>query len=120
MSKSFSQAPKPQSQLPAEVISAFERDGVGQDTQGRTPANVESGETGAVGMSKSTKAESRIPTEVETGVATDKTERMRRLSVDLPESWHRRFKVACARADKKMINEVAEFIKRRTLELENE
>jgi hypothetical protein len=36
------------------------------------------------------------------------------------ESWHRRFKTACTRADKKMIDEVTEFIKRRTLELEQD
>jgi hypothetical protein len=49
-----------------------------------------------------------------------KAEPTRRLSIDLPESWHRRFKIACTRTDKKMIDEVSEFIKRRTLELENE
>ena len=82
------------------VSGCLSAGGAGQDTRGRTPANVESGGTGTVGIDKSTKAESLIPTEVETGVATGKTERMRRLSVDLPESWHRRFKVACTRADK--------------------
>jgi hypothetical protein len=44
----------------------------------------------------------------------------RRLSIDLPQSWHRRFKTACSRADKKMIAEVTDFIKRRTVELEKE
>jgi hypothetical protein len=122
MSKSFSQAPKPPP-LTAEVISAFERTGAGQDTRGRgppivgnrepanvgsdTPAtNVEMGETPDVGLRVTTKPA--------------KAERTRRLSIDLPESWHRRFKIACTRADKKMIEEVTEFIKRRTLELEQE
>jgi hypothetical protein len=44
----------------------------------------------------------------------------RRLSLDVPESWHRRFKTACSKSDKKMVAEVLEFIKRRTLELEAE
>ena len=113
MSKSFSQAPKPQ-QLTAEVISAFERSGAGQDNRSRISRNVEN----------------REPTNVEMGNAPDaglgvttkpgKAEPTRRLSIDLPESWHRRFKIACTRADKKMIDEVSEFIKWRTLELENE
>src|SRR3954447_21710330 len=120
MSKSFSQAPKPP-QLTAEVISAFERRGAGQDTRGRISPIVESLEptnvgnnTELVGASSQTiNVEIGEPTKVgkvETtnaglGVTTkgDPTERTRRLSIDLPESWHRRFKIACARADKKMI-----------------
>ena len=56
------------------------------------------------------------------GIATKEgvAERTRRLSIDLPESWHRRFKIACTRADKKMVDEVTDFIKRRTAELEKE
>ncbi|MGH7970300.1 MAG: hypothetical protein ACREIC_16380, partial [Limisphaerales bacterium] len=50
----------------------------------------------------------------------EKTEKTRRLSIDLPESLHRRFKTACSRADKKMLAEVTNFIKRRTVELEND
>jgi hypothetical protein len=113
MSKSFSQAPKPP-QLSAEVISAFERTGAGQDTHGRfspivenpEPTNVEMGKTRDEGLGVTTKPA--------------KAERTRRLSIDLTESWHRRFKTACARADKKMIDEVSEFIRRRTLELEQD
>jgi hypothetical protein len=113
MSKSFSQAPKPP-QLTADVISAFERSGAGQDNRGRLPPNVETreptngemGQTPDAGLGVSTKPGKAEPT--------------RRLSIDLPESWHRRFKTACTRADKKMIDEVTEFIKRRTLELEQE
>jgi hypothetical protein len=98
--KSFAQAPKPKP-LTADVIEAFERRGAGQDTQTHI----------------SPKPEKREP------VATEKpakAEPTRRLSIDLPESLHRRFKTACARADKKMINEVENFIKRRTVELEKE
>jgi len=42
------------------------------------------------------------------------------LSIDLPESWHRRFKTACSKRDKKMQAEVEGFIMRRTAELEKD
>jgi hypothetical protein len=135
MSKSFSQAPKPP-QLTAEVISAFEHSGAGQDTRGRIPSFVENRQSTNVGAGsepaegQAQDGEKARPTNVEMvetsnpglGVATKpgKTEPTRRLSIDLPESWHRRFKTACTRADRKMIDEVTEFIKHRTLELEKE
>jgi len=50
----------------------------------------------------------------------EKAEPTRRLSIDLPESLHRRFKTACSKTDKKMLAEVTHFIKRRTAELEKE
>ena len=74
--------------LTPEAIAAFERGGPGHDTQTHIPPKV--------GMVEPT----------------------RRLSLDVPESWHRRFKTACSKSDKKMVVEVLEFIKRRTLELE--
>jgi hypothetical protein len=135
MSKSFSQAPKPP-QLTADVISAFERRGAGQDTRGRLPPNVGNREPTNVGTGtdaadvQPTNVERVAPTNVEMGKPSDaglgvsakpgKAEPTRRLSIDVPESWHRRFKIACTRADKKMIEEVTEFIKRRTVELERE
>jgi hypothetical protein len=135
MSKSFSQAPKPP-QLTAEVISAFERSGAGQDNRVRIPPNVETRKPTNVGNQANalnpqpTNMERAAPTngkmgqtpDVGLGVSTKpgKAEPTRRLSIDLPESWHRRFKTACTRADKKMIDEVTEFIKQRTLELEQE
>lgn len=97
MSKSFAQVPKPKP-LTAEVISAFERGGAGQDIQTHISPNVEK----------------REPTKVE------KAEPTRQLSIDLPESLHRRFKTACSRTDKKMLAEVTNFIKRRTAELEKD
>ena len=135
MTKSFSQAPKPPL-LTAEVISAFERTGAGQDTRGRAAPMVGNQEPTNVGGDGNTLATQRLnvkrlaPTYVETGESANtrlgvttkpvKAEPTRRLSIDLPESWHRRFKIACTRADKKMIDEVTEFIKRRTLEIEAE
>lgn len=95
MAKTFSQAPKPRPLSP-DVIAAFERGGTGQDTQTHIPPKVETREP----------------------VLTAKAEPIRRLSIDLPESLHRRFKTACAKADKKMLAEVTSFIERRTVELE--
>jgi hypothetical protein len=98
MSKSFTQAPKPKP-LTADVITAFERGGAGQDnTQTHISPNVEK----------------REPAKVE------EPEPTRRLSIDLPESLHRRFKTACSKTDKKMLAEVTNFIKRRTAELEKD
>jgi hypothetical protein len=137
MSKSFSQAPKPP-QLTADVISAFERRGAGQDTrarispivEGREPTNVGDATEAVSFDQKNTNVGTGSPTNVEMvqatntglGIATKEgvAERTRRLSIDLPESWHRRFKIACTRADKKMVDEVTDFIKRRTAELEKE
>ena len=43
-----------------------------------------------------------------------------RLTIDLPESVHTRFKAACAITRRKMVEEVRGFIERRTAELESE
>ena len=96
-SKTFAQAPKPKP-LTAEVISAFERGGAGQDTRTHISTNVEK----------------REPAKVEEAEPT------RRLSIDLPKSLHRRFKTACSKRDKKMVIEVSKFIERRTAELEKD
>jgi len=95
MSKTFAQAPKPKP-LSADVISAFQRGGAGQDTQTHISPKV--------GKNEAAKGEETEPT--------------RRLSIDLPESLHRRFKTACSRTDKKMLSEVRDLIERRTTQLE--
>jgi len=96
MSKTFAQAPKPRT-LTAEAIAAFERGGAGQDTQISKPTNV--GKMDCEPIEK---------------------EPMRRLSIDLPETLHRRFKTACSKTDRKMLIEVTEMIRRRIAELEGE
>ena len=96
MAKSFQTIPKPPPSL--EAIQAFERGGVGQDTHNHIPANV---------------------VKVEAAPAA-KGDRVRRLSLDLPASLHRRFKTACSRTDRKMVAEIMAFIERRTVELEAE
>ncbi len=97
MSKTFAQAPKPRPLSP-ETIAAFERGGAGQDTQTHISPKV--------GRIEPAKPETEEP--------------LRRLSIDLPESWHRRFKTACSKRDKKMQAEVEGFIMRRTVELEKD
>lgn len=44
----------------------------------------------------------------------------KRLTIDLPEDSHTRFKVACARHKTKMVEEVTAFIERRTAEMEGQ
>jgi hypothetical protein len=45
---------------------------------------------------------------------------MRSLTIDLPASLFRRFKLACVATDKLMVEEVLACIERRTAELEGE
>lgn len=49
-----------------------------------------------------------------------KTGPMKRLSIDLPEDVHRRFKVACAASGRKMAVELTAFIERHIEVLEQE
>ncbi|MCB1754320.1 MAG: hypothetical protein KDJ38_02285 [Gammaproteobacteria bacterium] len=92
--KSFQTAPKPSNQLSIADIEAFERGGAGQDTppQTRKPANV--------------------------GLAV--AEKTKRLSVDLPESVHTRFKTVCSAHGLKMTKEIENFILVRCEELEKQ
>jgi hypothetical protein len=66
-------SPKPKP-LTAEVISAFERGGAGQDAQTHISPKVD----------------------IEKPARVEKAEPTRRLSIDLPESLHRRFKTVCS------------------------
>jgi hypothetical protein len=87
--KTFSQAPKPKP-LTDEDILAFEKGGVGHDNS-------------AINRPKRP-ASPQEPT--------------KRLSLDLPESKHRRFKTACSATGHKMVQEIEAFIDARTAELE--
>ena len=93
--KHFAPAPKPAKQPTNEQIAAFERGGTGHDTPDRR--------TRAPTVAQKVKAE---PT--------------KRLSLDLPQSLHTRFKTACSATSRKMVNEMQAFIKARTEELEKE
>jgi hypothetical protein len=77
-------APKPTS----DVIAAYERRGLGHDTNPQTH--------------KTTKQE----------------EPTKRLSIDVPASLHRRFKVACAKHGLSIAGEALALFERRTTELE--
>lgn len=90
--KSFATAPRPKALSP-DAIDAFVQGGAGHDT-------------GATAAPKPT--------------PTDKSVPMKRLSIDLPEEAHRRFKVACAATGRKMASELTQFIEQRTAELEAE
>lgn len=50
----------------------------------------------------------------------DSDEPIKRLSLNLKESLHTRFKTACSAANRKMATELQEFVERRTQELEEE
>ncbi len=89
----FKIAPKPQTALPDEYIEAFEQSGVGNDT----------------------KSKNKI-----IAPANTPPEQTRRLSIDLPESTHLRFKTACSATRRKMSKEIETFILQRIKELENE
>jgi hypothetical protein len=105
MSKSFTQAPKPKP-LTVEVIRAFEREGTGQDNSKPVVAPENTHIPSNVGNGDTTKVVNKEPTS--------------RMSIDIAESLHIRFKVACAKKKKKMQNEIAKFIERRTSELEKD
>jgi hypothetical protein len=88
--KTFSAAPKPKQPTDDQIL-AFERAGVGHDTPTAAKPSVK--------------------------VAAEAT---KRLSLDLPESMHTRFKTACSATGRKMVGELHSFIERRTSELEAE
>jgi hypothetical protein len=99
--KTFTTAPRPQP-LALDAVTAFERRGAGQDTR---VAHIS-----PIAIARDAKAD----------VAEEASEPTRRLSLDLPESLHRRFKMACVKHDLKMVREVMDYIERRTTELESD
>ena len=89
--KTFAAAPKPKQPTDDQIL-AFERGGTGHDTKRE--------------VRPAPKSVSQEPT--------------KRLSLDLPETLHRRFKTACSATSRKMVAELQEFIEARTAELEVE
>jgi len=89
--KSFQSAPKPKRTVSPEEIDAFVTGGVGSDS-----------------LTKTNKPSSKV------------REQTKRLSIDLPQSLHLRFKTACSASQRKMTKEIEAFICERTLELEKE
>ena len=92
--KNFQSAPKPASRPSDDQITQYVSGGAGQDN------NPHSHKT--------------------TNVGNHKTEPTRRLSIDLPQSTHMRFKTVCSATGRKMTREIEDFINRRITELEEE
>lgn len=92
--KTFSSAPKPR-QLTADDIDAYVKGGAGHDTGSNAQATTAANTKAQAGPTK-------------------------RLSLDLPEETHRRFKVACAATGRKMVTELTALIEIRIDELESE
>ena len=74
----------------------------------------------AAAPKKSPPTPKQIEAFVKSGAGTDQPEDepLQRLSVNLPESLHTRFKAACAQARTKMAAEIIAFVEKRTQELE--
>ncbi|HVI84907.1 MAG TPA: hypothetical protein VNA86_06310 [bacterium] len=126
MGKTFTTAPRPGS---LEAIEAYERGGPGHDTtkpranisaypQAHEPVKAQINVSTYPQPQEPVAAQASIPTDPQTHIPAKAPEPMKRLSIDMPESLHWRFKVACVTAKKLMVEEVLAFIKRRTAELE--
>ena len=126
MGKTFTTAPRPGS---LEAIEAYERGGPGHDTtkpranisaypQAHEPVKAQINISTYPQPHEPVAAQASIPTDPQTHIPAKAPEPMKRLSIDMPESLHWRFKVACVTAKKLMVEEVLAFIKRRTAELE--
>lgn len=94
------------------------------DTAIRLSAQAGSQEHGNPGTQKSADAESQQSANPETSIPVNTETRVSvsvvRLTIDLPEPVHTRFKTACAMTKRKMVEEVRAFIERRTAELERQ
>lgn len=94
------------------------------DTAIRLPAQASSQEHGNPATQKSADAASQQSAKPETSIPVNTETRVSgpivRLTIDLPEPVHTRFKTACAMTKRKMVEEVRAFIERRTGELEGE
>jgi hypothetical protein len=75
-------------------------------------------------LQEATKVEAQIPVTAETRKSANTETRISgpvvRLTIDLAEADHTRFKAACVITKRKMVDEVRTFIERRTAELEGE
>lgn len=94
------------------------------DTEIRIPAKAEIQEQGNLNSQQSSGTDARVAVNAETRKSADTETRIAgpivRLTIDLPESDHTRFKAACAMTKRKMVDEVRNFIERRSAELEGE
>ena len=119
--KSFRNIRKPARQPTAEEIAGFEVSG--RAGPPHAAANASTQKTVSAEIRADVKAEIQEPSVAQSRESVDTEapippEPMARLTVDLPETVHLRFKVACARSRRKMVQELRDFIERRTVELE--
>lgn len=130
--KSFTETQKPARPPSPEEIAAFEDTGRAARHETQVSAKAETQKhvehevsepgiteiTGALNTpsQKDGNAEGQVHGNAETQSAEPKV----RLTIDLPESTHTRFKAACAITRRKMVEEVRHFIERRTTELERD
>lgn len=114
--KTFKSVPRTSRQLAPEEIERFVHDGPGRDAPSADTVTQK-----AVQQDTQTPAftEAQKTTHTETQVSVDK-EPTARLTVDLPQSVHRRFKAVCGLAGLRMNEEIRRFIEQRTAELEAE
>jgi hypothetical protein len=146
--KTFADMKKPVRQPTPEQIAAFEETGRADrkldpaalatetqksvstdrrehaDTETSSSAKPDLEDHGNPQTQKPAKADSQIAAEPETRKAVNTETRLAgpivRLTIDLHESDHTRFKAACAMTKRRMVDEVRGFIERRTAELEEE
>jgi hypothetical protein len=114
--KTFKSVPRTSRQLGPEEIERFVHDGPGRDAR-----SVDTDTQKAVQTDTQTTAstDTQKTSSTETQPSVDK-EPTARLTVDLPQSVHHRFKAVCGLAGLRMNEEIRRFIEQRTAELEAE
>lgn len=94
------------------------------DTETRVSAEPDSQEHGNPPLQESADTDARVSVSTEPQKSANTETRFAgpivRLTIDVPETDHTRFKTACAMTKRKMVDEVRAFIERRTAELEGE
>lgn len=94
------------------------------DTENSVSVNPQIPEHGNPPLQEHAEAEPRGAVEAETSKSANIQTRIPapvvRLTIDLAETDHTRFKTACVMTKRKMVDEVRAFIERRTVELEGE
>lgn len=138
-SKTFADLRKPARRPTPEEISAFKETGraiqrahkvteradrKARKTEGREHGNTETLIPAKPGPQKHANPQTREGADTATQNDADTETRVPspivRLTIDLAEPAHTRFKTACVMTKRKMVDEVRDFIERRTTELERE
>lgn len=117
----------PDSQKPTKAQtqkSVFTETQKQADTETSVPVKPVTQEHRNLPSREAAKTETRIAAKAQTSnsanTETQNVSAVARLTIDLPESVHTRFKTACVMTKRKMVEEVRAFIEQRTAELERE